>query len=431
MGESGSFEQLLEDCLDELARTGEIESSLQRYPQVADRLRPLLELAQATRHYYQVVPAAPGKLATGRERLLAAAAQQRARQAAAVMEGTTTKIASKPRLRLGLSLRLMTLVLAVVLVMVSLGGGLAWAAGNSLPGDLIYSVKVATEDMRLALASEPRDEVELALGFVEERAEEMQELVEAGRQVPDGTFARMEGHIERALNEAAGADDEEIGGLLKQIAARTRAQAQELEGLRAQTELVRAAAICGRGADAADEGLSDPSTFRWRYRHREGEPRPTSDPEQRQEPHREQNQKQDGTGERAPAATPSVTLAGPRASHTPHATPESLEPTATPQATPRGQQGTAGPKETSAAPQATAMPSPLPTAGPRGTPQHTAMPQATPHHLRATVEAQPTSQDPPAKATSHAAPQDPSPTPGNPRETPRPKPSDGGQVGGH
>ena len=74
-----TFEQLLEHCLQEVARTGDIEAVLRRYPQYASQLRPLLEVAMTTGRYYATVPEPSGGLAAGRARLLASAAQQRAR----------------------------------------------------------------------------------------------------------------------------------------------------------------------------------------------------------------------------------------------------------------------------------------------------------------------------------------------------------------
>ena len=130
--------------------------------------------------------------------------------------------------------RLIAVLLVVVVGTAALGGGVLWAVGDSLPGDLLYPVKLATEDVRLALTSAPADQVDLALQFVEERAEEVQTLVVAGRQVPDETVTRMERHIERALIQAAWASDEEIASLLMWIAERTRTQAQVLEQVQMQ-----------------------------------------------------------------------------------------------------------------------------------------------------------------------------------------------------
>ncbi|MCK4471727.1 MAG: hypothetical protein KAW49_08060, partial [Anaerolineae bacterium] len=269
-----SFDQLLERCLQKMARTGDIEASLRRYPQYADRLHPLLEMAQATRRYYEAVPEAPGGLAVGRERLLAVAAQQRARGVSVTSATRTTTTRTKGRkMKLVLATRLVTVLLAVVVGTAALGGGIVWAAGDSLPGDLLYPVKLATEDVRLALASAPADQVDLALWLTEERAEEVQALVAAGRLVPDETVVRMEQHVERALAQAARAsDDEEMAGLLTCIAERTRTQAQMLEQVQtmaprqAQAGLEHAVTVCRWGAETAEDGLNDPQMFRYRYR---------------------------------------------------------------------------------------------------------------------------------------------------------------------
>ncbi len=358
-----SFDQSLERCLQKIARTGDIEASLRRYPQYADRLHPLLEMAQATRRHYEAVPEAPGGLVTGRERLLAVAAQQRARGVSVTSATRTTTTRTKGRkMKLVLATRLVTVLLAVVVSTAALGGGIVWAAGDSLPGDLLYPVKLVTEDVRLALAPAPADQVDLALGLAEERAEEVQALVAAGRPVPDETVVRMEQHVERALAQAARAsDDEEMAGLLTCIAERTRTQAQMLEQVQtmaprqAQAGLERAVTVCWRGAEAAEDGLNDPQMFRYRYRHQhrvypepaEGTPEPTNEPEQvtatpgdDQEPGQDRDQQRDQERDRTPVGTPHTAPHGPQATpHVPQATPHGHQRTPVPPApTPQPQQ---------------------------------------------------------------------------------------------
>ena len=402
MGTQASFEQSLEHCLQELARTDDVEASLQRYPQHADRLRPLLEMAQATRYYYKDVPEAPGGLAVGREQMLAAAAQQRARGVSATSTSTTRSW----KMRLALSTRLIAVLLIVVLGTAALGSGVVWAAQDSLPGDLLYPVKLVTEDLRLALASGPANQVDLALQFVEERAGEVQALAAAGRPIPGGTVARMEGHIERALTQAAWAPDEETAGLLTQITARTRTQQQGLEQAQAtapqqtQARLERAVIACREGAEAAEHGLSDPQTFRWRYRDQHGAPEPTREPEQMtatpaddegrgREGTPQQNQERDQQQDREGERTPHVTPQGPQATAAPQVTPQGPQATSVPQVTPEGPQATAAPQVTPQGPQATSMPQVTPqgpqvTAAPQVTPQDPQGPPDTPQSPRAT-----------------------------------------------
>jgi hypothetical protein len=455
MRAKASFEESLEQCLQELMRTGDLEASLERHSEHAEQLRPLLEVALETRRYYQVVPESPGGLATGRERLLAAAAQQREQSGGRPSAGEGVQAATRRGIKLALPVRLLAVLLAVVVGIAALTGGLVWAAQDSLPGELLYPVKLAMEEARLALASTPAGKVDVALGLMDERGEELQALAAAGRPLPEETVTRMERQVEQALTQTAEAGDEEIEGLLAQVAERTRTQSQRLEQAQAQApeqaqaEFRRAVAVCRAGAEAAEAGLQDPQTFRWRYRHREGEPEPTREPEQEQE--REREREREGEGTRV--GTPSVTPQGPRGTSAPHATPKRLQGTAAATNTPQDPQATPSPQATATAtremptaqgprathtPQATmqgprATPTsrgpgmtatpqgPRPTAVPQATPQGpqpTAMPQATPQGPQSTAVPQATPQGSQPTAVPQATSQEPGGTPGHQGGTP-------------
>jgi hypothetical protein len=275
------FEQLLERCLQEIARTGDAEAVLRRYPRHADRLRPLLDVALATARHYAAVPEPPGGLAAGRSRLLDAAARERA-------QATQIPILRKDRkrkMKLILATRLISAILAVVVGIAGVGGGVTFAAGDSLPGDLLYPVKLAGEDVRLSLASTPDSQVALALQFSDERVAEIEALVTRGRSVPETAVARLERHVFRAMNQAAWASEVEMPGLLERIAQRTQAHAQTLEQLQAdaqeqtQAQLENARRICQQAHEDAVTGLGDPQTFRSRYQHRHGMPEDVTPPE--------------------------------------------------------------------------------------------------------------------------------------------------------
>lgn len=73
-----------------------------------------------------------------------------------------------------------TPVFAVMVVIVAIFGGSlisVSAAEKALPGDLLYSVKLATEQARLALAKNPQDKVKLKTEFTERRVDEMKQVV--------------------------------------------------------------------------------------------------------------------------------------------------------------------------------------------------------------------------------------------------------------
>jgi hypothetical protein len=374
-----SFEQSLDHCLQALHRTRDIEEILRGYPRHADRLRPLLEIAVATHRHYADVPEAPGGLAVGRERMLAAAAQQRARGIATAGVGTSR--AKGRGFRLVLATRFVTILLLVVVSATALGGGIVWAANNSLPGDLLYPVKLATEDTRLAFASAPATQVDLALEFVEERAEEVRGLAATGRQVPDSAITRMEEHVERALTQAAWATDEETVDLLAQIARRTGVQAQALERAQAtaphqaRARLASAAAVCRQGAEAARAGLDDPQAFRWRYRHQQEILEPTREPvviTVTPESDREREQRQQREREYTPTSTVQATPRRPRVTPELDVTPQPKGPQVTPRpsATPQGPQATPHPHGQQATPGLQNTPGdPSAPSGPQKTPQ--------------------------------------------------------------
>lgn len=424
-----SFDEILESCLQELARTGDVESCLRRYPGQAEALRPLLETAGTVGGHYRVVPPAPGGLAVGRERFLAVAAQERARGISQASDTGKTVRMGWRGMRLSFA-RLFPILLVAFLGAAIFGGAVVWAANDSLPGELLYPVKLATEDVRLALPSTPQGQVGLTLDLVATRAGEIEALAQAGEQVPDGTVARMERHIERALTRAASASDAALDGLLLQITERTSTQAQRLERVQAgaagpvQVGLQRAVAACWRGAAAAEAGLTDPQTFRWRYQHGNGETEPTQEPQGEQERHQEQNREREGEPSAAPQGPqaepgPTVTPGRVRVMATPSLTPtvtvsttlQGPQATAEPQPTPQGPQATAEPQPSPQGPQATTEPEPSPQG-----PGATGEPQPTPQGPEATGEPQPSPQGPQSTSEREATPQGPQMTspPGGP-----------------
>ena len=449
MGLDVSLEQALEYCLQELTETGDIEASLRRFPQYVDQLRPQLELAQAMRVFYRQVPEAPGGLKAGRERMLAAAAEQRKRGVAPASAATAKPAARRWRLA---PLRIFALALVVALAVVVTGGGLAWASTQSLPGDLLYPIKLVTEDVRMALASTPEERVELALGFLDERIDESQALVVAERPVSDELVAQIQEGIEQALTQAASAGDAETPPLLTQISRRTRAQIRALEQLREtapdrdQPQLERAMVTCRWGAEAAEEGLQDPQRFRQGRQHRlTDDDAPISEPEQGGQPPEPENQREDET--QVVTITPSptretpatATPKGQQATATPRATRQRPQPTATatrqedlqsPEATETPRQPTvtatprepAGPKATTTpqAPRATSTPETLPS-GPEAT--------ATPRGSQATPTPHATSQGPGAPDPPQGTSEGSQPDPSQSSSTTQPEPPGNGSGG--
>jgi hypothetical protein len=71
----------------------------------------------------------------------------------------------------------MSIILIVTLVLSLFGGGTVYASQGAIPGDLLYSLKVNIEELRLNTASE-EGKSELYLQFASERVEEVKALIE-------------------------------------------------------------------------------------------------------------------------------------------------------------------------------------------------------------------------------------------------------------
>lgn len=72
--------------------------------------------------------------------------------------------------------------LVIVIVFAGLVGGASVASADSLPDDLLYSVKLAGEQLRLAVAVSPEDRASVELSIAEHRLDEAEKLAIAGRE---------------------------------------------------------------------------------------------------------------------------------------------------------------------------------------------------------------------------------------------------------
>ena len=136
-------------------------------------------------------------------------------------------VARVPRRRWRRRLVAVAGVLAALIV-VGAPATAALAAGAQ-PGQALYGIKLATEDVRLAVQRNPQKKVELRLGFAEERLTEMAALVARGRAalVP-GVAARLaseQGQVDAAIStlQASGqAPAALLGSVVRRLADHAR-----------------------------------------------------------------------------------------------------------------------------------------------------------------------------------------------------------------
>jgi hypothetical protein len=177
-----------------------MEDCLARYPEYAGELRPLLDTVTRVGWVITPAPTAAAR-AAGEQRMLAALARKRGRQTR-----------SNPIVRFGERLlgplalggseglrpawNLLAVGLAVLVLV--FGGVAAVASADSLPGDLLYPVKLASQRVQLALAFEPTDRQLLEDQFSAQQRSDVHAVLKRGRQVTvefEGRLDQMAGDL--------------------------------------------------------------------------------------------------------------------------------------------------------------------------------------------------------------------------------------------
>ena len=181
---SRDFESLLDQCLNQIRTQEDVQKCLAEHPDQADELAAYLNVALRLRPLQTVEPRSALAAAEGRQRFLSQAAAMRKKQKqtlgariAAWYNGLDFGLSP---LRRGLATSLATLALLVVFLVGSTWGGLAVSA-NSLPGDTLYPIKRAGEQVQLWLASSETTREGLQQEFDERRLEEAKTLIRERR----------------------------------------------------------------------------------------------------------------------------------------------------------------------------------------------------------------------------------------------------------
>lgn len=187
---SNKIEDILAQCIEDIkAGKSSVADCLDKYPAVRKQLEPLLKIALEIREPPDVKPS-PAFKVRARVQLME---QIHARQAVTKQRGFrfTEQVKPIPHKR---RFNMVAIIVAVVLAVSSLGGGTAYASQDSLPGDVLYPVKLGTEQARLVVATSNAAKAELHLAFAESRVEEMTALAERGR--PEDVDIAVNGYDE-------------------------------------------------------------------------------------------------------------------------------------------------------------------------------------------------------------------------------------------
>lgn len=171
------IEDILAECIEDVkAGKSSVMDCLNKYPSVRKQLEPLLQLALDIQEPPDIKPSPAFKVRARVQLMEQIHAEKRVTEWPWLpfIHGIKS-IAHKRRFNL------IAVTVAIVLAVATLGGGTAYASQNSLPGDILYPVKLATEQARLVVSTSDTAKAELRLTFANSRIAEMTALTEKRR----------------------------------------------------------------------------------------------------------------------------------------------------------------------------------------------------------------------------------------------------------
>lgn len=117
----------------------------------------------------------------------------------------------------------LSILLAAVFI---LGTGLATvqASLDSQPDQLLYAVKLASENVALSLTSDPARQFGLAMDYEQNRFSEIMQIIGEGDSPSDKVINRFRSNVERAVGYAAGLSDDKATEALKRLQNRLEVQ---------------------------------------------------------------------------------------------------------------------------------------------------------------------------------------------------------------
>lgn len=186
MSNTRKFEDALDECLERLLVKNEtIEQCIQSFPEYADRLEPLLETALAARQMSTIHPRSEF-----REQ-----ARQQFKSALRETAPQKRRVSFNWGRQRGWQ-RGWAVALATMLVVLLAGGGTVYAAAGSMPDSPLYNVKIATEQVQLALTFSKLGKAEVNARLADKRVAEIVYLAEADKPEKIATITQnMNNHL--------------------------------------------------------------------------------------------------------------------------------------------------------------------------------------------------------------------------------------------
>lgn len=217
-----NLDLILDRCIDDLARGATVGECLERYPELREELEPLLETAASLHGLPRPEPSGSA-MRTVLVRAGAALAVQEgageAEQTRAPSRGQVLRFPlRRPVLRIAAGL-------AAVVILAVLGG----ASADTVPGDLLYPLKLAREKVTFGLTVKPDHRAELRLTFADRRLEELVKMADSEGKIDPELVRRLLEEGALALQDARPLPEDRLEIFLKKLEHFTQYQKTVLE----------------------------------------------------------------------------------------------------------------------------------------------------------------------------------------------------------
>ena len=164
---------------------------------------------------------------------------------------------------------IVSLILAASLLLG--GAGTVAAAQDDLPNQSLYQLKLWTENAKMAMTGEPRDQAALLMVMAQTRVQEMTALMQMGVTPPAQVRERLEKHLRQAEELAANMDEESRLQTLLQLHECLQTQSRIMEQLQLQLHadseagplLQQTRLMLQTHLQLVNGGLTDPQGFQY------------------------------------------------------------------------------------------------------------------------------------------------------------------------
>ncbi len=193
--ENDHLSALLAECADMILSGASLAACLERFPEQAAELEPLLSTVAGVRELRSVPPRPADRAVSSRSKFMAEVFRMQKRRAAILTQAPWwQRLVAAPRggAPQARPLGLVAILLIVIISGIVISGSVTLAA-DALPGDLLYGVKTASENVRIFFTPDGETRDELRAAYRQRRIDEAEAVVEDRRTVDN---LKLQGLIE-------------------------------------------------------------------------------------------------------------------------------------------------------------------------------------------------------------------------------------------